>query len=337
MLFGLGTPDVGQGRSFSVEYRLDAEAAWHTLDGGSLRLDGLDSGMHRLALRAGARPAGGLAGPQLDWNFTIMPPWWRSKPAIAAACAIAIALWLASIEWLRLRARKRQAELEQAIADRTLELKLSHEALQRLGQHNERALEEERLRVARELHDELGQQLAALRMEVSVHGLKARTGHSPELGIFDILVQRLDLLVATVRTVVSQLRPPALDAGLKVGLEWAVAKFRRESGLPCSLVMHGDTTSLPAELTIAIFRTVQESLTNINKHAQASQAEVELLVSPGRINLSVRDDGIGFDPTSEGDGFGLIGMRERANRLGGRLDVDSAPGRGTEVRMGCAV
>jgi signal transduction histidine kinase len=336
MLFDLGTPDVGQGRALSVEYRLDAETRWHTLDGGSLLLDGLDSGAHRLALRAGARPAGGVPGPELDWDFSILPPWWRSRPAVAAGCALATALWLGSVAWLRLRARRRQAELERAIADRTLELKHSHEALQRLGQHNERALEEERLRVARELHDELGQQLAALRMEVLVHGMRARTGHSPEQGIFDVLVQRLDLLVTTVRTVVSQLRPPALDGGLEVGLEWLVGKFRRDSGLACSLVMHGDTTVLPAELTTAIFRTVQESLTNISKHARASRAEVALLVAPGRINLSVRDDGVGFDPMSREGGFGLIGMRERANSLGGRLDIDSAPGRGTEIRVSCA-
>jgi len=329
----LGTPDVGQGRTLAIEYRLDADAAWHPLDGSELLLDGLDSGAHRVALRAGARPAGGVPGPELAWDFTVAPPWWRSGPAIALGCALVLALWLASIGWLRQRAKVRQARLEQAIADRTLELEQSHEALRRLGQHNERALEEERLRVARELHDELGQQLTALRLEASVQSQKARAGQAPEPADFDMLGQRLNLLVATVRGVVSQLRPPALDAGLTVGLEWLAAQFRKDTGLPCWLVIDGDTGALPPELTIAIFRTVQESLTNIRKHAKAGQAEVKLLVRPGRIDLSVRDDGVGFDVAAAQGGFGLLGMQERANRLGGRLHVDSLPGHGTEIRM----
>ncbi|MBL9004752.1 MAG: sensor histidine kinase [Myxococcales bacterium] len=219
------------------------------------------------------------------------------------------------------------ASLEGLVAARTVELR-------RLLASVETAREQERAHIARELHDELGQQLAALGYEVTA--LQRRSGDVPRplaVGIEDVAVQ-LEQARRTVRSLLTELRPRVLDdLGLCAAIEWLVGRIEDRAELRCQIDLRGEEVALPAELTTAVFRIAQESLTNVLRHAEATEVLVTLHITSQQIDLRVRDNGRGLPPATAGAprGVGLIGMRERVSHLGGRLSVTSAAPSGTEV------
>ena len=265
----------------------------------------------------------------------IESPWWRT-PLFYALCAgvLLFAAWSLHAWRLALAARRQQA-LERTVIERTTELQESREQLRELSKHNARALEEERKHVSRELHDEMGQQLAALRMEVSVLGLRARADQLAGSQQLDMLLGRVDRLVASVRGLVQQLRPAALDGGLAAALEWLGEEFRRSSGIACQLDVDVSACDMDAEQSTMVFRIAQESLTNVRRHAQARQVVLKLQRgSAETIELSISDDGVGLDPDRLRAGYGLLGMQERAHLMGGELTIESKPpGGGTTIRL----
>lgn len=226
-------------------------------------------------------------------------------------------------------------QAEQAIAERTAELERSRELVRSLGVHNARLLEDERRRVARDLHDEMGQQLAALRMEIAV--LRQRPGDAGQPSnnaALEMLLGRVDGLVVSMRRIVAELRPPALDGGLAAALDWLVAEFARHSGVPCEVDIDVDCArTLSAEAAAMVFRIAQESLNNVWRHARAGSVTLDLVKADAGCELSIRDDGIGFDPSTRGSGFGILGMEERALALGGTLTIASTPPRGSCVSL----
>ena len=215
-----------------------------------------------------------------------------------------------------------------------LRLRESYELLRELTSRRETAREEERKRIAREMHDELGQQLTALRMGVST--LRLRFGHgNPE---FVEHVQKILLLSDTtmqvVRDVVTSLRPAVLDAGIAAALEWLAIEFSQNGQTTCHLSVPEESPELAEERAIAMFRIVQEALTNVTRHARANRVFVTLEQTEHDCLLEVRDDGRGFDPVAvPRKSFGLAGMKERVLMLGGALDVSSSPGRGTSIKV----
>jgi PAS domain S-box-containing protein len=212
------------------------------------------------------------------------------------------------------------------------ELRRTYEMLQDLTAHRETAREEERKRVAREIHDELGQHLTALRMGIST--LRFQFGRdTPLLGErVQELVALSDKTIQVVRDVAAALRPAVLDSGLGPALAWLTAQFQERSGIACKLDVPDDWPRIDEERAMALFRIVQESLTNIARHAKTPWASVELLLDDGEGVIRIRDGGQGFvPPAAGGKTFGLMGMRERALMLGGTLDIDSRPGEGTTV------
>jgi signal transduction histidine kinase len=202
-----------------------------------------------------------------------------------------------------------------------------------LGAHNAKSLEEERMRVSRELHDEMGQQLAALRMEVAVLGKHMRAGQPPEQNALAILVARVDGIVASMRSVVAQLRPPALDGGLATAINWLATEFTRLTGVPVHTELDACTRSLPPDTATMLFRIAQESLNNVRRHAQATQVTLRLCQEQGDCELLIKDNGLGFDSRRHRSGYGLLGIEERARALGGTVTVESVPGAGTTVRL----
>ncbi|MFP5362998.1 MAG: GAF domain-containing protein [Thermoleophilia bacterium] len=197
------------------------------------------------------------------------------------------------------------------------------------------AAEQERGRWARELHDETLQALAALRLGLSA---AARGGSADELATaVRQAVGQLDADIAGLRALITDLRPGALD---ELGTEAAIralADRSRAQGLDVDLrvdLAHEQgraSRRLVSELEIAIYRIVQEALTNARKHGAARRAVVEVGEDESEIHIAVTDDGAGFDPTERTDGFGLLGIRERADLLGGTVSIDSAPGEGTTL------
>lgn len=334
----LGTPAFSLARAQRVEYRLSADTPWRVAEGASIEVGALDTGRHVLEMRAGGRVPLEPPGPSLSVPVEVAPPWWDTTGMrLGYAAALAALYWLQAV-WTQRRARARRRELERAIEARTAELEASQAALHRLSEYNALALEDERKRVSRELHDELGQQLAALRLEISVMRARAAKaaaapGTAPGTEQLDLLHERVDRLVATVRSVVSQLRPPALDGGLEAALRWLASAFIRDTGLPCAVSIPVEANQLSAEAGTLMFRIVQESLNNVRRHAEASHVVVKLACHDAQWTLTVRDDGRGFSPASRSAGYGLLGMEERARLLAGSLRVLSAPGQGTTVEL----
>jgi signal transduction histidine kinase len=216
------------------------------------------------------------------------------------------------------------------------QVRAGREQLLDLTQRLVSAQEEERHRLSRELHDEAGQALTALRISLGL----IREDLPQEA---DVLRQRLGETVSLtesvfdlVRRLVQVLRPPALDAlGLNAALEGLCRDFSRRTRLTIDYA-GTDLLRLPEGVAIHLYRVVQEALTNVSKHARAQRVRVGMEAVDGRIRLTVEDDGIGFDANlqpgaASRTGMGLIGMRERLDLLRGRLDIWSQPGRGTRL------
>jgi PAS domain S-box-containing protein len=214
------------------------------------------------------------------------------------------------------------------------ELTQSRRELTELGMAAEATREQEKSRVARELHDELGQTLTMLRMDVAwckAHLVEALPGAEAKL---DRMENLLKITVAATRRIASDLRPLMLDdLGLVPALEWLVQNMRHRTGLTCELAIDDPAIKLPAAQSTAVFRIVQESLTNVAKHARASRAEVSLRRIGDSLEVTVHDDGVGFavEEPRKPESFGLLGLRERISLLRGTASINSAPGAGTTI------
>ena len=218
---------------------------------------------------------------------------------------------------------------------RTTELHLAeaNRQLRELTVNREAAREEERKRIAQDLHDELGQMLTGMRMEIGLLRMQFGDSDPRLLESLQILRGQVDDTIQVVRDVAAKLRPAVLDMGIESALEWKVQDFRRFSKLPCELTVDPGVV-LNDEQATTVFRIVQESLTNIMRHAQAQQVAVRLLQRGDHCLLEIEDDGVGF-PAVERHArtFGLMGMRERALVLGGELEIESVTGRGTRISV----
>jgi signal transduction histidine kinase len=219
----------------------------------------------------------------------------------------------------------------------TDELRQSKQLLQELASHQEAIKEEERKRIAREIHDELGQNLLALRIDASL--LHARTsGMHPRLNEkAQHALDQIDTTIKSVRAIINDLRPPVLDLGLQAAIEWQIQEFRRRSGITCEITVldeHFDR-DLEERCATALFRIVQESLTNIVRHAQASKVCLSLGRDGLGLRMRIADNGVGMLHPERNGGlaFGLQGIRERVRMLEGKLEIDSVPGRGTVLSV----
>jgi signal transduction histidine kinase len=229
---------------------------------------------------------------------------------------------LATIQALR----QRVAELERA----EVECRQAEVRLRALSQRLLAVQEAERRHLARELHDEIGQQLTCLRLalqQIEAHGRGpgGKAWHEA-LGLLDALLER-------VRALSGDLRPALLDQlGLLPALRWLVERFAKQSGLRVDFTHSGLERRFPCAVETAAYRIVQEGLTNVARHAGVSEAAVRVEASQDALAVRVQDRGAGFAPQAalaSGRTGGLAGMQERARLVGGRLAIDAAPGRGT--------
>ena len=216
-------------------------------------------------------------------------------------------------------------------------LRRSQEEIQTLAIAASAAREQEKRRIARELHDELGQALTALKMDVGFLRENLDGVPAPVADKLAAMQHLLDSTVAAARRISSDLRPMMLDdLGLMAAADWLAQNFTGRTGVPCELVVdETQELDLPDPYATAIFRVLQESLTNVAKHAEATQVEATLERHGDEVVLTVRDNGKGIAPGSmEKEGsFGITGLRERAYLLGGSVRFDTAPGQGTQVEF----
>lgn len=222
---------------------------------------------------------------------------------------------------LERRVRNRTARLNRAYE----ELRASRKQLRAVSVHMERVRECERARISREIHDELGQALTGLKMDLC----RRLNGHA-EAGNLPAMI---DAMIDTVRRIASELRPRILDdLGLLAALEWQASDFETRTGIRFRLRSTGAFDHIDTERSTALFRIFQEVLTNIARHADATRVLITLSAGPASVRLTVRDNGSGLRPPVSGQKrLGILGMQERAGAFGGRVTVTGAPGKGTVV------
>src|SRR6266508_1185421 len=215
-------------------------------------------------------------------------------------------------------------------------LRRSQAELHELASATNSVREQEKSRIARELHDELGQALTALKLDVAWLSERLPAGDAAIAEKLKAMQAMIDGTVAATRRISSDLRPLILDdLGLVPAAEWLVQEFTQRSGIPCELHVGSPELELKDPHATAVFRILQESLTNVARHAKAQRVEVALGRADGTVTLNVRDNGRGFslDDPRRPNAFGLMGLRERVYLLGGEVRIESEPGRGTSIAV----
>lgn len=234
---------------------------------------------------------------------------------------------------------RKNTALSNEIKDRLLaeeQLRESQVQLRALAARLVSVREEERTRIAREIHDELGQVLTGLKLDVTWLAKRLTKKQNELLEKTEGMRQLIDATVQQVRRISTGLRPEILDEmGLVAAIGWQAGEFQRRVGIRCRLRLPEDQISLDKERSTAVFRIFQEVLTNVARHARATSVHVDLAISEDNLTLQVADDGIGIsaDQVRSHDSLGLLGMRERAQLLGGDVSIHGAPSRGTTVSV----
>jgi PAS domain S-box-containing protein len=216
------------------------------------------------------------------------------------------------------------------------ELRKSKDELKELATAAATAREQEKVRIARELHDELAQAMTGLKMDIGLLRLSAARAGSEFPARLDKMDRQVDQTIASVRRIAADLRPLTLDDfGLVPAIEALVTRFREQSRIACELAMSHPEFSLTDIQSTSVFRIIQEALTNVARHARATQVEITIVGVDGQLMVTVRDNGVGFaaDGERKPNSFGLVGLKERAYLLGGDASVTSGPGRGTEIEV----
>jgi signal transduction histidine kinase len=221
------------------------------------------------------------------------------------------------------------------------EVHASREQMRALAGHLQAVREEERTLIAREIHDELGGALTGLKIDVSlltraVLKIENETVRTSLLAGMDSMIKFTDATIQTVRRIAMELRPGVLDdLGLVAALEWQLKDFEKRNGIRCEFFPPVEDISLDADLSTALFRIFQEALTNVARHAAATEVRVRLRADADSSTLEMEDNGKGIkkEKILSSKSLGLLGMRERAQIFGGRITVTGTPGRGTKVTV----
>jgi len=216
------------------------------------------------------------------------------------------------------------------------ELQSSREQLRNLTVYLESVREQERTNIAREIHDELAQALTALKMDLSWLDNKLPRDQIPLVAKMRSMSDLIDTIIQTVKRISAQLRPGVLDdLGLVAAIEWQAEEFKDRTGINCCVAVDPDDLQVEQDRATAIFRIFQETLTNITRHAHATQVTVDLKKEAETLTLQVADNGTGIteEQIRDSKSFGLIGMRERVHPWGGQVRIKGTPGEGTRVEV----
>jgi signal transduction histidine kinase len=233
----------------------------------------------------------------------------------------------------RRRAIKMAKGMTRELRESQIKLQQSHQNLRRLAAHADQIKEGERKRIAREIHDDLGQNLLALRIEADMLATRTRERHPRLHARARSTLFQIDATIKSVRQIINDLRPNVLDLGLSAAVEWQIAEFKRRTGIACELIDEPKEVVLNDHAATAFFRILQESLSNIVRHAHATSVRIELKCSGKLLTMTVSDNGIGLGARERGKvgSFGLVGIEERISILEGAFSITSTDGEGTTV------
>jgi signal transduction histidine kinase len=265
-------------------------------------------------------------------------------PALAGSMGFGASVLIYALFVTLASSRRRAVKLARAMTrelrDSQARLQLSHHRLRRLAAHADHIKEEERKRIAREIHDDLGQNLLALRIEADILATRTEKTHPRLHARARATLHQIDNTIRSVRQIINDLRPNVLDLGLSAAVEWQIAQFRLRSGIKCEFIEdavadHG----VDDHCATAFFRVLQESLSNIHQHAAATIVRVELHQSHGMLRMTISDNGIGINAANrhKAGSFGLVGIEERISLLGGNCSINSLPHGGTTVSIAVPV
>ncbi len=344
---GFSVLDFADPRRHRYAYRL-AGTRGDWVDLGARRevtFADLDPGHYTLTVR-GRSARGVWSETAQPLELVVRPPFWMTWwfRGVLALALIGAVVGIHRMRTGALKRRNRELEAAQRAREAALdevrasrhELQRAYDRLRRLTRRLEHAKEDERRRIARELHDEMGQALTAAKINLQLLSgpdadprMLRRTGDAIAL---------LDRLIGHVRTLSLDLRPPLLDElGLVPALEGYLESQGRRARVRIEITSEGPQAELPAEVEILVFRIVQEAVTNALRHAEPSRITVTLVFGPHDLRVTVDDDGRGFDVQRtlaralQGEHLGLLGIRERVDVEGGEVEITSAPGRGTRI------
>lgn len=214
--------------------------------------------------------------------------------------------------------------------------KQAEQQLRQLSIHLLDIREDERKRVAREIHDELGGVLTAIKFDLTLPGWQEETRADEGTARHTATIAQVDAAIASLRRIISDLRPSVLDdLGLWAALEWQAQEFATRTGIHCTYRLEGPETDLAPEAATALFRMVQETLTNVLRHAHASSVTIRARVTAQEVTIRIQDNGVGIgaETIESNRSYGLLGMQERARQLSGAVRVSGKPGKGTTVRI----
>jgi signal transduction histidine kinase len=234
-----------------------------------------------------------------------------------------------SVQWNGIMTNITQSKLEQ------FEIKHSRARLAELSAHIEHVKELERTRIAREVHDDLGGNLTAIKMALALLSSRLPPGNGDLAEKTAYLDSLVDRTIESAHKIASDLRPGILDFGIVAALEWQTGEFEKQVGIPCKFSSNAKEIELHPDQATAVFRIFQEALTNIAKHAKATEVAVKLSHSRGSINLKIIDNGKGIAPAErlKPQSFGIRGMVERTSSLGGQLTITPTKGGGSTVSL----
>jgi signal transduction histidine kinase len=214
------------------------------------------------------------------------------------------------------------------------ELQKVNQRLLNLSAHLQSIREEERANIAREIHDELGQALTALKMELVWLEKKSSGGQKIVCNKIEDMLSHIDLTIDSVQRIYTELRPAILDIlGLTDAIKWQAEEFQAQTGIECDLNIRPGNIIMDSDHSTAVFRIFQEALTNVARHAEATRVTIDIEGTADGVALSVEDNGNGIreEQIINSQSFGLIGMKERAFFLRGEVKITGVPNKGTKV------
>ncbi len=222
------------------------------------------------------------------------------------------------------------SQTRRASARAAAELAESRQRLAELAEHLQTSIEQERANIAREIHDDIGGALAAVKLDLAWVG--RRETDAEVLKHVTTAMEMLQHALGASQRIMMNLRPPILDQGLVAAVQWLAGGFERRSGMRVTIRRSSDQINVPLDVQLVAYRTAQEALTNIAKHTKATAVDIDLSDGEGVLTLEVTDNGQGMSPDAlrKAESFGLLGLRERAAKVDGWLDVSTSP-RGTSV------
>ena len=262
--------------------------------------------------------------------------WWLIIVGTTALLMLS-SIFIVTVYFNQKRFIASQKEKLKILEEGKQQLKESHDKLRQLAAHLQSVREEERTHIAREIHDELGQMLTALKMDVALLQRKVKNVNpnlNEAVNDMQAMSGLIDDTIKSVRKIATELRPEILDElGIKDAIEWETQIFRNRTGIECEFITNLNEQNLERDQATALFRILQETLTNIARHANATEVKVSLNHEDNELIMEIIDNGKGItDAETQGEkSLGILGMRERTMLLGGEFKIQGISGKGTKV------